>query len=74
MDTYGGMNHEPLFASSHSTRPIQIMMKTIVSVPKNVFLQLPFSVKLNIFTYIFLKIASKENIVVTVKTVQTEFI
>lgn len=55
MGTYGGMNHEPLFASSHSTRHIQIMAKTIVSVPKNVFLQLPFSVKLNIFTYIFLK-------------------
>lgn len=35
---WGGMNHEPLFASSHSTRHIQVMIKTIVSVPKNAFL------------------------------------
>ena len=35
MNTYKSMNHEPLFAS-HSTRAIEIMMMTIVSVPKNV--------------------------------------
>ena len=52
MYTHGGMNDKSLLASSNLTKPIQIMMMTIVSVPKNAFLQLLLYVSLNVFTYI----------------------
>jgi hypothetical protein len=44
-----GMNMD-LFLLSHSARPVQIVMIIIVSVPKKMFIELPFHVK--IFTYI----------------------